>query len=464
MLCPRCHQQVPEAAECAHCGVVFSKLRPRSAEPRPPPAASAAPAPRPAPARAAGASAPVRLKLGRRVALFGQLGRMLEAGLPLTEALRVAARGSPAALADGLDAVRARVEAGAGLHEAADAAPGLFPGGSQALLQAGETTGGLPAAFRALAAEAEAALDLRRQVWRGAIYPFVLFSLVFFVPRAHLLITSGLGGYLKACALPYLAALVALAVVVWGVPWLLGLLLGPRRVARMVRLLPGLRGLLRLRGEVRLCRELGAALEAGLGMPEALRLAFHASGEPRLEDRLEGVQRAVAQGASLHEAFTRLGLLDADLLLAVAGGERAGRLVEALAEQGRLRQATLSHRLNVAVQLLSVSVLLLTYLFVAGKVVGEFEDVLGGASKQMDQVLKELGVDPGGGGGGDLQKLLQGGQGAQGADLEGLLQGLQPGQGGLSPEALKGLEPLLQHARDPAGLDMFPEDVREDLK
>jgi len=60
--------------------------------------------------------------------------------------------------------------------------------------------------------------------------------------------------------------------------------------------------------------------------------------------------------------------------------------------------------------------------------------------------------------------LLQGGQGAQGADLEGLLQGLQPGQGGLSPEALKGLEPLLQHARDPAGLDMFPEDVREDLK
>jgi len=454
MICPRCQQQVPDAPECARCGVVVDKYRPRPSAP-PSPAPVSGPAPVLGPAAVIGAApvrpaAPVRLRPGRRVALFGQLGRMLEAGLPLGEALRVAARGSPDALADALDALRSGLEAGGSLHEAAALAPGLFPDNSRALLQAGETTGGLPAAFRALAAEAEAALDLRRQMVRGAIYPFVLFSLVFFVPRAHLLFSAGLAGYLKACALPYLGSLGVLVLLVWGVPWVLRRALGPRRVARAVRWVPGLRGLLRLRGEVRLCRELGAALEAGLGMPEALRLAFHASGEPWLEERLDGVQRAVGQGASLHEALTRLGLLDAELLLSVAGGERVGRLGEALAEQARLRQATLGHRLNVAVQLASVVVLLATYLFVAGKVVGEFEDVLGGASQQMDQVLKELGVGSGGGG-------------AQGADLQKLLQGIQAGQG-LSPDALEQLEPLMRRARDPAGLDMFPEDVRKDLK
>jgi type II secretory pathway component PulF len=394
-----------------------------------------------APQRVTRSAPPVRLSLHRRISLYGQMARMLEAGLPLQEVLRLLARGSPASLAGSLEAWRARLEAGASLAESAAAAPGLLPDGARALLAAGEVTGGLPASLRALAAEAEVALDVRRQILRAVIYPFVLFSLVFFVPRAHLLVTSGVGAYLAACALPYLFALGLLGGLLWGLPKLLAALLGPDRTARLVRSIPLSRGLLRLHAEVRVCRELAVALEAGLGMAEALRLAGQASGDPRLRDVFGQVWQSVGQGTSLHEGLAREAIFDAELLLAVAGGERAGRLVDALQEQARLRQASLGHRLQVTIQLLSVAILLATYAFVAGRVVSEFEGVLGGQGEQIEKLLKEMGVEGGG----------------QGADLQQLLKGLGgQGQG-------KGLEDLLRRSQDPAGLEHFPEDVRKDL-
>lgn len=445
MICPRCQQQVPDGPECAGCGVVIEKFLAREArarqarqaeEPMGPASDAAAAAGPPAgavpvataPAAAAVGRArsrgPRRVSDRRRIGLYGQLARMLEAGLSPVEALRLAERHSRGTLAAGLDAMRAGLEAGDSFTRAAAGLPGLFPADARVLLEAGEATGGLPAALRALAATAEVRLDVRRQIARACIYPFVLFSLVFFVPRLHLLFSGGLGAYLRATLVPYLLTLVLLVVAVWLLPAGLSRLLGPVRSQRLLRGLPLLGGLWRRSARARFARHLGGALEAGLAVGTALRLATRATGDPRWIDAAGPMERAIEQGASLHAALAQSGLLDDEFLLAVAAGERVGRLDEALEQQARLLQAELLHRINVGVQLAAVAILLLTYAFVARAIVGEFQGVLGGTQEQMQQLMKELGGAPGAAGMEDLLREL--GRPAGASRLPPELEGILP--------------------------------------
>ena len=129
-------------------------------------------------------------------------------------------------------------------------------------------------------------------------------------------------------------------------------------------------------------------------------------------------------------------MLDGDLLLALAPGERAGRLPESLEQQARLAQSTLTHRLNVSLQVLSLAILLGTYFFVATRVVSEYQTVLGGAGDKIQTLMKELGVD-----------------GKSGTDVQRLLRQVQKEGGGLK------VEDLLRRAKDPSSLELLPPDV-----
>ncbi len=412
MICPHCKQAVPDGPECQACGVVIVKVLARrqavggQATGQPPP--EPAPRPSPPPARAtppAAGAGPSRVRASdRRLAnLYGQLGRMLEAGLAPAEVLRLAARHTRGSLAEALDLMRRGIEAGQSFSEAAARVPGLFGESDLVLLQAGEVTGGIPAALNAMAAAAELRLDVRRQVVRACIYPFVLFTLVFFIPKAHLLFTVGWGGYLAACLGPYLATLAALVGIVWVLPRLVALGLGTDRTRRLVRSLPILKGLFRLSAQARFTRHLASGLEAGLPVFDSLRLAARATGHPNWIERMAGAERVVAAGGTLHEGIASSGLLDDDSMLAIAAGERAGRLSEALEQQARLLSSTFLHRLGVAIQILAVVILLATYFYVAQSIIGEYESIIGGAKGQLDQLMKEIG----GGQGAGLDQLLK---------------------------------------------------------
>lgn len=377
----------------------------------------------------------VRISDRQLIGLYGQLGRMLEAGLPITEALDLCARHSPARVSGALRSMREGVEQGQALSQAAAAA---FPASAAVLIKAAERTGALPAALRSLATAAELRQEVRRQVVRSCILPLVLFTLVFFIPKAYLLFTAGWVAYLQASLVPYLMGLGSLVLLVWGLPRVLTLLLGADRSARAVRAVPVLSRLYQLAARVRFCRNLSSAMEAGLGMRECLELAAQATGHPQWHERLARAAGYVERGGTLYQALERVGLLDQDLLLAVASGERAGKLPESLEQQARLAQSSLTHQLNVALQVLSVTVLLGTYVFVATRVVQEYETVLGGANSQLQQLMKEAG--------------------GQGGQLNDLMQKLQKETGGIK------LDEILRRAKDPAGLEQFPPDVRKHLE
>lgn len=474
MICPKCGATVPDGPECAACGVVVKKFLARkqavsnasvpssaqaadrsssaSVEPALGVAVSAASALGPSSAMTSVCGeAPVRGKLSdRRLAgVYSQLGRMLEAGLSPTEALHLMARATRGKVSAAVGSIRSSLEQGASFAQAAASQPVLFPESSLAILQAGEFTGGLPAALKALASSAEVRMDIKRQIIRACIYPFVLFTLVFFIPKAYLLFTVGLLGYLMACMVPYLTGLGVLISLVWLLPLLLSRIMGRKRTSRLVRAIPGLRGLFRLSSKARFMGHLGAAISSGLPVISCMRLAASATTDPAWVEGMARAENMIKNGSTLHEALDSTGLLDEEMLLSVASGERVGRLEESLAQESSLLRGAFLHRLNISIQILSVSILLATYVFVASAVLGEYEDVMSGTKTQIDQLLKEAGA----GQSGDMSKLLKGLGGANGGDLNKLLKGLDGAQG-------NDLEKLLKELGQPSGASKLPPDLK----
>ena len=401
---------MPEGPECAACGIVIAKFRVRKkqadVESRPsevPPAAVALLAQTDSPGPSASAPGPKRRQI-----LYRQLARMLDSGLSVEESLELMARHSSAHLSERLRAVVARLRSGDSLAAALRAVGGLFDESGLALIKAGEATGAVPASLGALASSAELELDLRCQLIRALIYPFVLFTLVFFLPKAYLVISEGWGAYLEACLLPYLLSLAALVALFLGLPRLLVLGLGQDRYRSMLKCIPGIGGVLKRAAAVRFCRHLANGLQAGLDIRASLCLSAQAAQDPAWSRAVTQVELKLAEGATLHESLAETGLMDEDLGLVLAAGERSGRLAEALAQHAQTQQAALQHKLQVNVQLLAIAVLLLTYLFVVMSIKSEYEMIFSGLQGKLDGLLDgnfEGLLD--GKGGGNMDQLMK---------------------------------------------------------
>jgi type II secretory pathway component PulF len=306
----------------------------------------------------------------RLALVYQQLGQLLAAGIGMPETLALLVRRSRGELRSALGAVRDALESGAGLADALATAPALFPETTRALVAAGEATGGLPAIFLELAEAARARLALRRRVIRACVYPFLLFSLSFFLPPLSRLVTAGVGAYLRASLVPYLVALLVIG----------ALLLVARRLP--------LPGSLRLLASRRVfASQLASAWRAGLGAHAALAIAGRATGDAGFEKGVNEASARVKNGATLEEALAATHLFDDDFLLAVAGGEKAGTLDVSLATHARVLDETRLHRLDLFVQVLAVAILLGVYAWVGWKLYADMRALLQGPSQELLQEL-----------------------------------------------------------------------------
>lgn len=352
--------------------------------------------------------------------LYAQLAWMLESGISLTESLRHLVRQGRGRLGQSIDRMRVAVESGASLSAAMAGEPGVFPDHVRGLVEAGEQTGSLPDVFRGLAADLELRLDLRLRIIQACIYPFVLFTLVFFLLPLSRLFLEGWGTYLQESLVPYLIALVLLFGLFVPLPWALRRLLGRARSQKLVRLLPFFRGLVTLRTRLRFSRQMAVALGAGMDMYTALDLAGRSSGEFLLAERLAQAQVALREGQTLEQALSRTGCFDEELMRTVAAGEASGRLEEGLKQYARLIERSFLHRLEVGVKILSVLILLAVYLYGMWRVYQEYQNIWSSTQQRLDGILKGVG---GGGSGGDLDQLMKE-LGGGGGNLDGLLRGM----------------------------------------
>jgi general secretion pathway protein F len=285
--------------------------------------------------------------------LFAQeVAVLLEAGVPLVEALQTL-RETQGAAASPIDGVIAALREGQPLSAAlarADGGSGVFDELFVALVAASERSGQLAPMLRHHAAYLAWNERLRAHLVAASVYPLmllgagtavVLFLLLFVLPRfagvfeglatelplgSRWLMSLGVA----AAAQPALAT--ALATALLAAPWLAWRTPSLRqRVQAVAWQLPGLGARLRTVALARLYRCVGLLAQAGVPLPEALRLAEQVLDAP-LRPALRRAGAEVSAGQRLSHAWQQQGLATPVALRMLRVGEGSGGVAQMLGQ------------------------------------------------------------------------------------------------------------------------------------
>lgn len=303
--------------------------------------------------------------------LTRQLATLVQAALPVEEALAaVAAQAEASRLKAMLLAIRARVLEGHGLAAALAAYPTAFPELYRATVAAGEHAGHLGLVLEQLADYTEQRQQARQRIQLALLYPAILLV-------AALAIVGFLLGYVvpdvvrvfvdTGQPLPALTrGLIALsdALARWGwafVPGLAGAVLGARRWLRdparrrawhraLLRV-PLAGGLIRATNTARFASTLAILGRSGVPLVEALGIAAAVIGNLHIREKVTEAAQRVREGGSLSRALEATGEFPPMMLHMVAGGERSGELERMLARTAQTQESDLAARLAVLVGL-----------------------------------------------------------------------------------------------------------------
>lgn len=301
------------------------------------------------------------LRFGERVLLMKQLALMIEAGVPLLEALTAVASGVASIRGRRqLDAVAAALRNGRSFAEAVRVeAPG-FPDYLHGMLAVGESSGRLGEVLRRAADQMAWEDRLRRDIGNALVYPAFLacaglaaiaFILTQVAPRFAAIVGD------RAAALPWLSrAVLDLGTMLQGRTWLMLLVLAlvvtaaglalsrPAARAALMRLarrLPVVGPVLEDRDVAIWARLSSFGLAHGVGLMPATAMALRATPPGAFRASLAGVEADLRAGRSLDEALSAGGRLDAMDLGLIRAGQRAGALGEMLGALADSRDARL---------------------------------------------------------------------------------------------------------------------------
>ncbi|CBV43105.1 type II secretion system inner membrane protein GspF [Halomonas elongata] len=319
-----------------------------------------------------------RLDAERLTLLTRQLATLIDAGIPIGQALEALASQADreAARALLLSLVN-RVREGYSLADSLKAHPASFDRLYVALVAAGERAGQLPQVLERLADHLERSQRQRQKAKGALVYPLVL-----------VLVSVGVVSGLMTYVVPRLAAqfersdmtlpwltrgLIALADAMQSLgPWLLAtlLLLGLAaarslrrpairlKVDRRLLTLPRLGELLLLLDSARLTRTLAILTLSGIPLVDALRVSRDTLANACLRHHLGEVEEAVTSGVSLHRALADTGRFSPTLLHMVASGESSGRLGEMLERVAATQESAFSRRVDMALALFEPLIIL----------------------------------------------------------------------------------------------------------
>ena len=334
-----------------------------------------------APLRAGGRGFPLRL--------FSQdLAMLLEAGIPLLEALRaLREKERKPELAATLDRLIQHVNDGHSLSAAFAADAGAFGSLLPAIAAASERAGQLPATLLQHADYLAWTEMLRARVIAAATYPslllgvggaVVVFLLVFVMPRfagilegvsaeipwgSRMLIKVGqLANQHPVPLVAAAAALVLLAIAVAGTPAV------RLRLAALAWRAPWLGHHLQALGLARLHRTLGMLTGAGVPVLQALEVAQPAVSES-MRPAVGRVARQVAQGHRLSEALDEAGLASAVSRRMVEVGERSGTLPAMLVRAARFHDEEVARVADFISRVLNPALMLIMGVVIGGIVV-----------------------------------------------------------------------------------------------
>ncbi|OYU36056.1 type II secretion system F family protein [Novosphingobium sp. PASSN1] len=330
--------------------------------------------------------------------VFAELGVLLQAGLPLDRALAIAVENVEqpplrARLADVLAAVRE----GKPLSAALSAHSDLFPGLAPAMTEAGEANGKLGEALARLAQMLEQADEQRRQIGSAMTYPIalgvialgvILLMLLFVVPQFEGLFASAPPGKLPAASLFVMGAsqfvrangLIILAVLAGagfaartalarpgGAAWLDRTILDVPQIGVLVRNIE----------TVRFARSLGALIEGGVPLPNALALARRTVTNGHMSAAIGEVTDIVRQGGGLAAPLAERRVLPTMALSFIRTGEETSQLGPMLARLSTVLDRDVKVRLERVIAVATPVIVVSLGVLVAAMVASIMSAILG---------------------------------------------------------------------------------------
>lgn len=278
--------------------------------------------------------------------LTSQLAVMTDTGMTLAAALE-AARSQEAnpSLRDVLADLQARVEEGEDFSVALSRHPRCFSRTYVALIRSSEQTGTLAETLEQLAGQLRRELEHRQKARAALAYPCVMlamaiavtiFLLTFVMPRFTPIFESR-GGALPAPT-RILMSISDLLIDHWG--WWLGAVAalaagvlyarrtpqGRQAIDRWKIQAPLLGPLFRKTSLSRSIATLGAMVQSGVSVLDALRLSADVSGNVHYQQLWLRVLDEVTKGRRIHEALLAEPLVPRALVQMIAAGEESGKL------------------------------------------------------------------------------------------------------------------------------------------
>jgi len=319
-----------------------------------------------------------RLALSDLSLLLRQLATLLEAGLPLEQALSVLIEQSNNPYQHGLLAeIRSDVLAGQTLSQSVARHPDDFPELHRSLIKAGEASGELDTVMDKLATYSENQHALQQKIGLAFIYPaivtvvaiLIVGGLLFYVvpqvvsvfeqshqslpllTRSLIWVTSGL-----AAVWPYLLLLLIAAVV--GIRQMLKQESVRARLHRKMLRLPVLGRLIQGVNTARMASTLSILFGSGVPLLTALSAASGVVGNLPMRYALEEAARKVREGVSLSRALAVSGLFPPVLIHLIASGEKSGKLDAMLERVARQQEQEVGGFVGVLTSLLEPMLIL----------------------------------------------------------------------------------------------------------
>lgn len=287
-----------------------------------------------------------RIPLAEVSLMLRQLATLLEAGLPLEQALAVLIeQGDNAAMRQVVAALRSEVLAGSTLARAMEKHRDTFPDIHRALMRAGEESGELATVMDKLATYSENQQALQQKIGLAMVYPaIVIFVAVLVVGGLLLFVVPPVVEVFQQSKqeLPLLTrALIALSDFL-SATWLYLIALAviggfvARRALQLETLryqfhlkllrLPVLGKLIRGSNTARMASTLSILVGSGVGLLTALNAACGVVTNLPMQRALEDAASKVREGVTLSRALAASGLFPPVLVHLIASGEQSGRL------------------------------------------------------------------------------------------------------------------------------------------
>jgi general secretion pathway protein F len=300
-----------------------------------------------------------------------QLATLVQAALPIEEALRAAAaQSSSQKIKSMLLAVRARVMEGHSLAGSLREYPSAFPELYRATVAAGEHAGHLGLVLDQLADYTDQRQQSRQKIQLALLYPVILLV-------ASLAIVVLLLGYVvpdvvkvfvnTGQQLPALTTgLIAVSEVVqrWGWLMFLGIVaagiamrqaLRDEKIKRgwhaIILRIPLVGRLARATNTARFASTLAILTRSGVPLVDALGIAAAVIGNLRIRDKVIEAAQRVREGGSLTRALDATGEFPPMMLHMIASGEKSGELDQMLARTARNQENDLAAQISLLVGL-----------------------------------------------------------------------------------------------------------------